>query len=86
MTSNFWKRKTRVSQRSLRVQPLSWREIANSLTEQRGHKTFQIFWVLGGLRAIRNLPATWQSNFLFADKPPRTQRTPRFHLNERIGL
>jgi hypothetical protein len=28
---------------------------ANSLTEQCGHMTFQIFWVLGGLQANRTL-------------------------------
>jgi hypothetical protein len=33
MTSDFWKRKTRVSQRSQRVQLLKWEEIPESLFE-----------------------------------------------------
>jgi hypothetical protein len=39
---------------------LEWRIIANSLTERCGHKTFQIFWVLGGLRANRTLPVVFR--------------------------
>jgi hypothetical protein len=37
MTGNFRKRKTRVSQRSRHVHPLSWREIAESLTERSSY-------------------------------------------------
>jgi hypothetical protein len=37
MTSNFWKRKTRVSQRSQRVHPLSGREIPDAPTERSSY-------------------------------------------------
>src|SRR5882762_4108246 len=44
------------------------------------------------LRAYHGQPAPYPSlavrgrNGRVADKPPRTQRAPRFQLNERIGL
>jgi hypothetical protein len=37
--------------RRLPKKELADRTIAESLTEQCGHKTFQIFWILSGLRA-----------------------------------
>jgi hypothetical protein len=36
-------------------------QIANSLTEQCGHKNFPNFWVLGGLQANRTLPVVRRS-------------------------
>jgi hypothetical protein len=46
--------------RRLPKKELADRTIAESLTEQCGHKTFQIVWVLGGLRATRTLPALFR--------------------------
>jgi hypothetical protein len=42
--------------RRLPKKELADRTIAESLTEQCGRKTFQIFWVLGGLRQSGNYP------------------------------
>src|SRR5258705_2416094 len=49
--------------RSLPKKELADRTIAESLTEQCGRKTFQIFWVLGGLPAIRKLSASARTPF-----------------------
>jgi len=71
--------------RRLPKKELADRTIAESLTEQRGRKTFQIFWVLGGLPANRKLLLLIAPSFPTRDRegvidrlrPPRFTETPR---------